>query len=90
MSGKYASKRLVNDLFVYLPYNIVDKELIYRTVRKIAAKRTCKVVTYSDSIVKENNADKTIFVDAGDVLSLFYYADTIITNSFHGRRFLLI
>jgi hypothetical protein len=87
---KYASKRLVNEpyLFVYLPYNIVDKELIYRTVRKIAAKKNLKVVTYSDSIVKENNADKTIFfVDAGDVLSLFYYADTIITNSFHGTAF---
>ncbi len=86
----YASKRLVENryLFMYLPYNVVDKELIYRSARIIAKEKGLEIVTYSDSIVREKNADKTIyFVDAGDVLSLFYYADTIITNSFHGTAF---
>lgn len=87
---KYASKRLLNEpyLFVYLPYNIVDKALIYRTVRKIAAKKDLKVVTYSDYFLKEKEADKTfIFNTPGDILSLFYYADAVVTNSFHGTAF---
>lgn len=87
---KYASKRLVDKpyLFVYLPYNIVDKALIYRTVRKISAKKNLTVVTYSDSFQKEKDADKTVtFTSPGDILSLFYYADAVVTNSFHGAAF---
>lgn len=87
---RYASKRLVKEhyLFVYLPYNIVDKVLIYKTVRKIAGEKMLKVVTYSDSFIREQEADKTIkFVTPGDILSLFYYADYVVTNSFHGTAF---
>lgn len=87
---KYASKRLVNEpyLFVYLPYNIVDKGLIYRTVRKIATQKDLRVVTYSDSFLKEKEADITnTFSSPGDILSLFYYADVVVTNSFHGTAF---
>lgn len=87
---KYASKRLVNEpyLFVYLPYNIVDKALIYRTVRKIATQKDLRVVTYSDYFLKEKEADKTVtFTTPGDILSLFYYADAVVTNSFHGTAF---
>jgi hypothetical protein len=86
----YSSRRLVREpyLFVYLPYNIVDKELIYKTVRKIAIHKCLKVVTYSDSFIKDKDADQTVtFVTPGDVLSLFYYADIIVTNSFHGTAF---
>lgn len=87
---RFASKRLVEKsyLFIYLPYNIVDKELIYRSARIIAKEKKLEIVSYSESIVREKYADRTIcFVDAGDVLSLFYYADTILTNSFHGTAF---
>lgn len=87
---KYASKRQVNRpyLFVYLPYNIVDKALIYRTTRKIAVQKNLTVVTYSDYFFKEKESDKTVyFVSPGDILSLFYYADVVVTNSFHGTAF---
>lgn len=87
---KYSSSRKVAEpyLFVYLPYNIVDKDLIYETVRKIAKEKQIKVVTYSDSFYKDSYADKTVkFVTPGDILSLFYYADYVVTNSFHGTAF---
>lgn len=87
---KYASKRLVDEpyLFVYLPYNIVDKALIYRTASLIAVKKNLTVVTYSDYFQKEKDADKTVtFTTPGDILSLFYYADAVVTNSFHGTAF---
>lgn len=87
---RYASKRLIKEpyLFVYLPYNIVDKTLIYKTVRKIADGKMLRVVTYSDSFIGEQEADKTVkFVTPGDILSLFYYADYVVTNSFHGTAF---
>ena len=87
---RYASNRLNKEpyLFVYLPYNIVDKALIYRTIKRIAVRKKLKIVTYSDSFLKEREADKTFtFVSPGDILSLFYYADIVVTNSFHGTAF---
>ena len=87
---KYASKRLLDKpyLFVYLPYNIVDKELIYRTARKVEAQKKLTVVTYSDCFLREKDADKTVtFTSPGDILALFYYADAVVTNSFHGTAF---
>lgn len=86
----YASKRLCKEpyLFVYLPYNINDKETVYTTVRKIAEKEKLKVVTYTWDHQKDKMADRTItFANPGDILSLFLYADCIITNSFHGTAF---
>lgn len=86
----FASKRLVKEkyLFVYLPYNVKDKDLIYRSVRKIAKEKNLKVVSYSDNIVKDKYVDEMIyFVNPGDVLSLILYADVVMTNSFHGTAF---
>lgn len=86
----FASKRLVkeNYLFVYLPYNIKDKDIVYRSVRKIAKAKNQKVISYSDNVFKDQYADKTIyFVNPGDVLSLIYHADYVVTNSFHGTAF---
>ena len=86
----FASKRLVKEkyIFVYLPYNIKDKDLIYRSVRKIAMKKKLKVVSYSDNIIKDKYADQTIyFVNPGDILSLIFHADLVMTNSFHGTAF---
>lgn len=85
-----ASKRLVKEryLFVYLPYNIKDKKLVYRSVYTIAKEKNLKVVSYSDNIIKDKYADKTIyFVTPGDVLSLIMNADIVVTNSFHGTAF---
>lgn len=86
----FASKRRVKEryLFVYLPYNIKDKGLVYKTVRMIAKKKDLVVVSYSDNIIKDKYADRTIyFVNPGDVLSLIMYADIVVTNSFHGTAF---
>lgn len=87
---QYASKRLYNQpyLFVYLPYNVSDKGIVYQTVRKIADKENLKVITYSWDNRKDDMADMTItFADPGDVLSLFIYASQVVTNSFHGTAF---
>ena len=87
---KYMSKRKVKQayLLVYLPYNIHNKHLIYQTVRKLAADKDLKVVTFSWDIRPDRFADKTIFfANPGDFLSLMYYADYVVTNSFHGTAF---
>lgn len=86
----FASKRLVKEkyIFVYLPYNIKNKDLIYRSVRKIAKAKNLKVVSYSDNVIKDKYADQTIFfVNPGDVLSLILHAEVVMTNSFHGTAF---
>lgn len=86
----FISKRLVKEpyLFMYLPYNVVNKKTIYETARKVAVTKGLKIVTYSMSISKEKLADKTfLYANPGDFLSLMYYADYVITNSFHGTAF---
>lgn len=88
--AQYASKRLVKApyLFVYLPYNVNNKETVYNTVRKIASKNKIKVISFSWNHQKDKFADKTIiFADPGDILSLFIHADQVVTNSFHGTAF---
>lgn len=87
---EYASKRLCPEpyLFVYLPYNVSDKDTVYKTVRAIAKKNKLYVVTYSWDYRKDNMADKTYtFADPGDILSLFIHAEQVVTNSFHGTAF---
>lgn len=87
---KYAFSPKVKQkyLFVYLPYNTDNIELVYKTVRKIADNKQLKVVTYSAEIFNCKYADKTIkFSTPGDILSLILYADFVVTNSFHGTAF---
>lgn len=86
----YASKRLVSTpyLFVYIPYNTIDKDIIYETAHKIASKKCLKIVTISADIFRDVYADLTIRnANPGDFLSLFLYADVVVTNSFHGTAF---
>lgn len=89
--SKYMSKRMIEEpyLLVYLPYNIHDKELIYHTVRRVSEKKKLKVIAFAwHHILFERLADKTIFfANPGDFLSLMYYADYVVTNSFHGTAF---
>lgn len=88
--SKYASKRLISKpyILVYLPYNTIDKELVYKTVRKISKTRELEVVTFSWNWDKDVFADTTErFCNPGDFLSLMLNADYIITNSFHGTAF---
>lgn len=88
--SKYISKRIEQDnyILVYLPYNITDEEVIYRTIRKIAKQKQLKVVTFSWTYFTNRKADKTYrFCNPCDFLSLMYYADFVVTNSFHGTAF---
>ena len=86
----FVEKRIIKDsyLLVYTPYNIKDKEQIYKTVRSIASTKGLQVVTFSWDYFGERLADKTVYyASPGDFLSLMYYADFVVTNSFHGTAF---
>lgn len=87
---EYASGKYIKEpyLLVYLPYNTVDVNLIYRTIRKIAEKKNLKVVSFSWHYWADKLADKTIkYATPGDFLSLMIHADYVVTNSFHGTAF---
>jgi len=87
---KYMSPRLVKDkyILVYIPYNITDKTLMYKSIRKIANNENLKVITFSWNYWGDKYADKTFrFANPGDFLSLMYYAECVVTNSFHGTAF---
>lgn len=87
---QYMSPRLVKKpyLLIYTPYDILDKELVYKSARKIASSRNLDIVTFTYDIRSEKLADKTIkFASPGDFLSLMYYADYVLTTSFHGTAF---
>ena len=83
-------RQIINEpyLLMYLPYNIVDKNSIYHYARKIATLNNWKIVTFSWDVRKDKLADKTmIFASPKDFLSLMFYAEFVITNSFHGTAF---
>lgn len=86
----YMPKRKIEEpyLLVYIPYNIVSKEEIYKTARVVSEKKHLRVVTFSWNYKKEPLADKTVrYASPMDFLSLMNHADYIITNSFHGTAF---
>lgn len=86
----FIEKRIVKNpyLLVYTPYNIKDKKQIYKSVRSIADTKGLQVVTFSWDYYGEQLADKTVYyASPGDFLSLMYYADYVVTNSFHGTAF---
>lgn len=86
----YITKWVVDKpyILVFLPYNTVSKDLVYQTARKIAQLKRLEVVTFSWEIFSEKLADRTIkYAKPEDFLSLFYYADVVVTNSFHGTAF---
>ena len=87
---KYMGRRKIKQpyVLVYLPYNIHDKSLIYKSVRKVATGKNLKIISFSWGITPEKFADKTIFfASPGDFLSLMFHADYVVTNSFHGTAF---
>lgn len=87
---RFCTKRLIKSPYIlaYIPYNIVDKNLIYRSINRIAKEKGLKVVTFSWNWFRDKNADYTVrFTSPGDFLSLMIYADCVVTNSFHGTAF---
>lgn len=86
----YKAKRIVKEpyIIVYLPYNVHDKDLIYKSVRKIADLKKLKVVSFTWSFIPEKLSDRTIFfASPGQFLTLMDDAEYVITNSFHGTAF---
>ena len=87
---KIAGERIEKSpyLLIYTPYNIVDEELIYRAARKMADKHGLKIVTFSWTHQKNRFANYTYrYARPEEFLSLMYFADFVITNSFHGTAF---
>lgn len=83
-------RNLINKpyLLVYIPYNIHDKDMIYKFARRVAKEKGLVVITFTWSNVHDSYADLTMKnVGPIDFLSLMYYADYVITNSFHGTAF---
>lgn len=86
----YASRRLVKRpyIFVYLPYNVAEREIVNTTVRRIARQKGLRVVAFAWDYRKDQMADTTVrFTNPGDILSLFINAEWVVTNSFHGTAF---
>jgi len=83
-----ASKRLVKEkyLLLFLLYNEDNGATEY--AQKIAKEKGLKVVKLSWEIKKAKGIDR-LFTHRKpqDFLSLFQYADFIVTNSFHGTAF---
>lgn len=87
---KLASKRLVQEkyLILMLLYNEDNGATEY--ARKIADKKGLKLVKISWDLRKPQLVDKLMtHRSPQDFLSLFYYADFVVTNSFHGLAFSL-
>lgn len=83
-------RRVVKEcyLLVYIPYNVASEAVIAQTAKKIASKYNLKIVTFAKHYWGYEWADKNIkFASPNDFLSLFEYADFILTNSFHGTAF---
>ena len=88
--SQYGTKIHPREKFIlmYLPYNIKDKDLIYKSARKIAKKDGLKIFTFTWGVRSDKYADKTFhFCSPGDFLSLMLQAEYVITNSFHGTAF---
>lgn len=86
-----ASKRLVKKpyLLEFALYN--EDEKVTKIAREIADKKGLRIVKLSWDLFKDKRVDK-LFTHRtpSDFLSLFKYADYIVTNSFHGLAFSLI
>ncbi len=83
-----ASKRLIKEkyLILMLLYNEDNHATEY--ARKIADERGLKLVKLSWELKKPPMVDKLMtHRSPADFLSLFYYADFVVTNSFHGLAF---
>lgn len=83
-------KRLIKEkyLLIYTPYNTQDKGAIIQFSKRIAYNKDLKIVTFSGDIKKTDNVDYILKgIGPKGFLSLMYYADCVITNSFHGTAF---
>lgn len=85
---KISSKRLIKERYLILMLLYNEDEGATEYARKIADKKGLKVIKISWEIRKPDLVDK-LFTHRSpeDFLSLFAYADFVVTNSFHGTAF---
>ncbi|MBR5678243.1 MAG: polysaccharide pyruvyl transferase family protein [Paludibacteraceae bacterium] len=75
-------------LLLYIPYNVHDKEVILSFAKKIAVEKNLRIVTFTGMVKKRDEIDCLVLnTGPSGFISLMYYADCIITNSFHGTAF---
>lgn len=92
---KYEWKKIISDNIIGEPYilcyPLIGNVKMQDVINKLKAKTGLKTVSVSPLPIKRIKADKYIF-DAGpaEFLSLLYYADYVITTSFHGTAFSLL
>lgn len=81
-------QRLVKEkyMLLYIPYNIQDKQVIYNYAHKVASNNQLRLVSFYEDT---DSSDNIVIKKASplEFLSLMYYADYVITNSFHGTAF---
>ena len=83
-----ASPRLVKEryLILMLLYNEDNGATEY--AREIADKKGLKLIKLSWELIKPHKVDRLLtHRSPQDFLSLFFYADFVVTNSFHGLAF---
>lgn len=85
------ARKLKNEKYI-LVYGFLRQKNIYDYAHKLASKKGCKVYTVNtlleDYFIKK---DKYFWnVSPEDFLALIYYANEIVTNSFHGVSFSII
>lgn len=83
-----ASKRLVKEKYLILMLLYNEDNHATEFARKIADEKGLKLVKISWEMLKPTMVDQ-LFThrSPADFLSLFYYADFVVTNSFHGLAF---
>lgn len=83
-----ASNRLVKEKYLLLMLLYNEDENATEIAKNIADRKGLKLVKLSWEFFKPQNVDKLMtHRSPEDFLSLFYYADYIVTNSFHGLCF---
>lgn len=86
--AKLASKRLIKDKYIILMLLYQEDNGATEYAAKLAKKMNAKLVKISWEIKKPKDVDILMtHRSPADFLSLFYYADYVVTNSFHGLAF---
>ncbi|MCF7630678.1 polysaccharide pyruvyl transferase family protein [[Ruminococcus] lactaris] len=82
-----ASKKLVKGKYVLI-YALSPNPLVDKMAQFVAKEKGLKIIKLCNTLEKKSYIDKYFrFRRPEDFLSLFYNADYIVTNSFHGTAF---
>ena len=86
-----ASRRLIQERYLVLMLLYNEDNHATEYARKIADEQGLKLVKISWDLKKPPMVDRLLtHRSPADFLSLFYYADFVVTNSFHGLAFSII